>query len=176
VARQRGIVADFVRHPRAAENIALEAMLNAAGEALHAGEVDRAGELLEAVNAALDTDDLLAAPLAADHLHIVHELLLSGYEVQGMRLDAQTAEVAAIREWPQMDTLTVVRAAGGWQLLAGGRGRVCSTSMAARLSEASAMPIRSQTACAQPRLRPSSQTRWRHPSAMQRPQLAGVTP
>jgi hypothetical protein len=120
-ARQRGIVADFVRHPRAPDNIALEVMLTAAGEALQAGDVARAGALLEAVTAALDAGDLLAAPLAADHLHIVHELLASGYEAQGMRLDAQMAEVAAIREWPRLDTLTLVRAAGGWQLLAGGR-------------------------------------------------------
>jgi hypothetical protein len=120
-ARQRGIVADFVRHPSALDNIVLEVMLSAAGEALHAGDTARADELLQAVNAALEADDLMAAPLAAEHAHVVQELLLSGYEAQGISLDTQRAEVTAIRDWPRLDTLTLVRAASGWQLLAGGR-------------------------------------------------------
>jgi hypothetical protein len=119
-ARERGLVADFVRHPDAPDNIALEVMLTAAGQALHAADYGRAAELLEAINAALDADDLLAVPLAADHLHVVHELLLAGYEAQGIRLEAHTAQVDAIREWPRLDTLNLVRAAGGWQLLASG--------------------------------------------------------
>lgn len=120
-ARQRGLVADFLRHPRAPDNIALEVMLVGAGRALHAADYGRASDLLAAVNAALDTGDLLAVPLAADHLRLVSELLLAGYEAQAISLDGRSAEVAAIREWPRLDRLTLVRAAGGWQLLAGSR-------------------------------------------------------
>jgi hypothetical protein len=120
-ARQRGLVADFLRHPRSPDNIALEAMLSEAGQALHAADYARSADLLEAINAALDAEDLLAVPLAADHLHVVRELLLAGYEPQRIRLDARTAEVTAIRDWPRLDTLTLVRAASGWQVLASGR-------------------------------------------------------
>ncbi|MCC7358775.1 MAG: hypothetical protein IT317_04830 [Anaerolineales bacterium] len=119
-ARRRNIVGDFVRHPLAPDNIALEAMLDAAGMHLHAGEYAPAADLLAAVNAALDADDLHAAPLAADYLRVVEQLAAAGYEVQALRLDGPTALVSAIRAWPTLETLTLTEAAGGdWQITAG---------------------------------------------------------
>ena len=115
--RERGIVADFVRQPDADDNVALEAMLNAAGWALQAGEWAHGEELLEAVNLALDTGDLRAAPLAADYRQIVTELRAQGYTAQDIRLFEGGAEVLAIREWPVLEALTLVRAAAGWQVV-----------------------------------------------------------
>jgi hypothetical protein len=115
--RERGIVADFVRQPDAADNVALEAMLTTAGWALQAGEYREAAQLLEGVNAALDAGDLGASPLAADYRQIVTELAAQGYTAQEIRLFEGEAEALAIRDWPTLETLTLVRAETGWQVL-----------------------------------------------------------
>jgi len=115
--RERGIVADFVRQPDADDNVALEAMLDAAGWALQGGEFAQAEALLGAVNVALDANDLAAAPLAADYQQIVMELRAQGYTAQDIRLFEEQAEVLAIREWPVLEALTLVRAEAGWQVL-----------------------------------------------------------
>lgn len=52
--RQRGIVADYLRHPEAPENIALEAMLVEADGDLRAGNYVKAEKTLAQVNDALD--------------------------------------------------------------------------------------------------------------------------
>jgi hypothetical protein len=115
-ARQRNITADFVRHPATPDHIALEAMLQAAGNALLDDNPPAAGELLAAVNVALSAGSLEASPLAAEYLAVVKELLVSGYEAQSITLQGTQADVTAIRDWPQLDELSLVRAAGGWRL------------------------------------------------------------
>ena len=119
-ARRRNIEGDFVRHPRTPDNIALEAMLDAAGMDLHAAAYAEAQALLDAVNAALDAGDLAAAPLAADYLQVVNQLLGEGYEVQNLRLEGATALVSAIRTWPTLEALTLTRAAGEWTVVVAG--------------------------------------------------------
>jgi hypothetical protein len=109
-ARQRGILADFVRHPTAPENIALEVMLVAAQQSLEAGDLAQAARLLASVNAVLDADNLFLDPLAADYLEIVGELLAEGYEPQTIILNGETATITAIRAWPMLDTLTLTHA------------------------------------------------------------------
>lgn len=51
--RERGIVADYLRHPETPENIALETMLVAADADLRSGSFEAVERLLEAVNAVL---------------------------------------------------------------------------------------------------------------------------
>ncbi len=51
--RQRGVVADYLRHPAAPENIALENMLIKAEEHLRAGKYTEAEKIISAVNVAL---------------------------------------------------------------------------------------------------------------------------
>lgn len=51
--RERGIVADFLRHPTAPLNIALETLLVQADAALHSGEYAEADRLISTVNRAL---------------------------------------------------------------------------------------------------------------------------
>ena len=104
---------DFVRHPLAPDNIALEAMLDAAGMNLHAGVYAATADLLAAVNTALDAGDLNAAPLAANYLRVVEQLQAQGYEVQDLQLDGPNALVSAIRTWPTLETLTLTEASGG---------------------------------------------------------------
>jgi hypothetical protein len=117
-ARERGLVADFLRHPQAPANITLEAMLDAAGSALLAGDYPAAAGLLDAANAALNAGDPGLVPLAADYAHVVQALLAEGYEAQDIVIEAQTAYVSAIRDWPQLEALTLLQVAGGWEVMA----------------------------------------------------------
>jgi hypothetical protein len=119
-ARKRGILADFIRHPNSPDNIALETMLVAAGQALTTQAYDRAGALLDGVNAALDAGSLEANPLAAEQLAVVRQVLAAGYEPQRITLNHDSATVEAISQWPRLDQLTLRRGAGGWQVLASG--------------------------------------------------------
>ncbi len=96
-ARARGLAADYVRHPRAAENIALEVMLVAADEALAGHDYDRVEALLRSGNAALDADLVFIDPMAARYLAVVRAALASGYEPQRITFDADRAEVLATR-------------------------------------------------------------------------------
>jgi len=52
--RERSIVADYLRHPSAPENVTLETLLVSADEHLRSGEYAEAEKLLEAMNGALD--------------------------------------------------------------------------------------------------------------------------
>ncbi len=117
-ARKRGLVADFVRHPDAPENIALEAMLAEAGQALEAHEFTAAEAVLNSVNAVLDAHNLFLDPLAASYLQIVTRLEATGYEAQTIALTGDTATVTAIRDWPALKPLTLTRTTAGWTLAA----------------------------------------------------------
>ncbi|MBN2549096.1 MAG: hypothetical protein JXB15_08065 [Anaerolineales bacterium] len=52
--RERGIVADYLRHPETPENVALETMLAAADADLRSGSFDAVEQLLAAIHAVLD--------------------------------------------------------------------------------------------------------------------------
>ena len=119
--RRRSIVGDFVRHPRAVENIVLETMLVAAGDALRLDDYAVTEDLLAAVNSVLSAGSLQADPLAADYAQLVTHLSGMGYEAQTIEVDGQTAAVTAIRDWPALEALTMQRGPQGWQVAAGGR-------------------------------------------------------
>lgn len=114
-AEPRRIVADFLRHPRTAENIALETMLIAAEEALRAGSYDRAEVLLDGVNRVLE-EGSFAGPPAEDYLTVVRATAAAGYEAQRIALEETTARVWAIGEWPALTELTLRHTAAGWAL------------------------------------------------------------
>jgi len=114
-AERRGIVADFLRHPRAPENIALETMLIAAREALESGRFDRTERLLEAVEGVLD-QGAFTDPLAASYLEIVRTVAAAGYEAQRIDLEGKTATVWAIAHWPALEELRLVRIKKGWRI------------------------------------------------------------
>jgi len=94
-AEERGRVADYVRHPRAPENVALETMLVAADEALLARDYDRVETLLQSVNAVLDANGVFADPIAAQYLGVVRAALAAGYEPQRITVEGARAEVWA---------------------------------------------------------------------------------
>ena len=121
-AFRRGLVADYVRHPDSAENIAIESMLADAEHVLEAGQYPQAEALLNSVNAVLESHNLFFDPLAARFLSIVNYLSALGYEAQTIDLDptappADAVRVTAVRHWPTLETLTLTLSAGGWQMV-----------------------------------------------------------
>ena len=105
-ARRRGLTADFIRSPRAAEAVALEAMLSAAEQALGRGAFEEAEALISAAGAVLTAGGVFADPLAAQYLQIVIALSAQGYDVQTIESTASQPRILAIREWPVLEALT----------------------------------------------------------------------
>ena len=115
--RSRGIVADYLRHPSAPANLALETMLNAAGADVMEGSFLSAEQTLAAVNAVLDgfaersPDPFAIHPLAADHLAITLALLDAGYEPQRITLSGDAATILATAGNTELVVLELQRAA-----------------------------------------------------------------
>lgn len=114
-ARAAGQVAEFMREPTEAENIALETMLIAAQRALAGGQYAQAEALVGAVNATLD-DGNFTRELVSDYLGIVRAVGDAGYEAQQIQIADQQAIVVAIRDWPQLETLTLTFDGKVWQI------------------------------------------------------------
>jgi hypothetical protein len=116
-ARARRLVADYLRHPRAPENIALETMLVAAHEAIAARDNDRGETLLASVNAVLDAGVRFDDPIAARYLEVVQTALAAGYEPQRLTLDGDHADVQATREGEvTLLSLSAALQNGAWSL------------------------------------------------------------
>lgn len=116
----RGITADTVRHPSAAENVALETLLVAADLDLRAGDYAAADRRLDAVNAVLDaiesgnTAAFAADPLAADHYALAVAAMAAGYYPQQIRPAGETAVVIATAGSTELVTLEFTREEAGW--------------------------------------------------------------
>lgn len=116
-AFSRGRVADYARHPRAPENIALETMLVSAHDALLAREFDRVGTLLASINAVLDANVTFADPIAARYMQVVRASLASGYEPQRIGLDGNRADVwATSGGGPNLVRLSAARIGDAWSV------------------------------------------------------------
>lgn len=113
VGEERSVEADFIRHPRAPEHIALETMLLAAREAHLAGAFDRAEALLDVINQVVDGGSF-EDPMAANYLAVVEAVAAVGYEAQRIELEGSTARVLAIADWPRLEELTLGRTGAGW--------------------------------------------------------------
>jgi hypothetical protein len=113
-AQRRGIVADFLRHPRAPANVTLETMLIAAHDALLTGAFDRAEQLLGAIDAVLAAGVRFDGLLAADYRALVDVAAAAGYQVQRAWLDGDDATVLADRPDGRRRRLELTRTAAGW--------------------------------------------------------------
>ena len=116
----RGVTADFLRHPSAPENVALETLLVAADLDLRAGDYENVACRLDAVNAVLDAleaGDPAAFgvdPLAADHYALAIAAMEAGYDPQQILPDGETAVVIATSDSTDLLELTFVRQETGW--------------------------------------------------------------
>ena len=115
-ARARGITAEFLREPASPENVALETALIAARLALEEGRFAASEGLIDAVNTTLDDGDFTRHPIG-DYLAVASTLASSGYEAQQIDLLGSQAVVLAIREWPNLETVTLARTANSWEIL-----------------------------------------------------------
>lgn len=114
-ALDNDLTALYMREPTEAENLALETLLVAANQALHTGRYEEARQQLDEINLVLNTGDFTRSPIV-DYLAITNTLLSQGYEVQQIKLDENKATVQAIRNWPELNTLTLTRTDTGWQI------------------------------------------------------------
>ena len=120
--RERGIVADLVRHPSRPENLALETLLVTADEYLRAGRYSETEQALEAVNAVLDARDaqadspFAAHPLAGAHYEIVM-YLLGDYRVQRIQVEGNAAQVVVSDSGPGVVTLHLENVRGRWAVV-----------------------------------------------------------
>jgi len=120
--RERGIVADYLRHPSAPNNLALETLFIASSHYLATFHFAEAETYLDAVSMVLDayqqgaTDPLSVHPLAADHLAISLAVREAGYEVEGIWMGGDEAYVLASGQELLLIELHLVRTAGGWQV------------------------------------------------------------
>jgi hypothetical protein len=123
--RSREIVADYLRRPDTAANIALETMLVEADAALRQGDYSRVERVLAGVNSVMDALEaqspapFAAHPLASDYYAIVTHLLSAGYNPQQISLDAGSAQVLVKRNEPGLISLTLARTGEGWEVLVG---------------------------------------------------------
>lgn len=126
--RQRGIVADYLRHPASMDNLVVETMLVSADAYLREGNYSRAGNYLDAIDLTLA---LIQAgipqatsihPLAADYRALTDHLYRRGFEVQRISITDNKARVWAT---PTQGTTTgqyltefdLVRSRDGWTVL-----------------------------------------------------------
>ena len=121
--RQRGIVADYLRHPHTPANLALETLFVTTSDQMVIQHFHEADQTLAVINSVLDaiehgtTDPFSVSPLAADYLSISAYLLQAGYEVQSIELDTDTASVNATNSTgPELIELHLQRTGGQWSL------------------------------------------------------------
>jgi hypothetical protein len=125
--RQRGIVADYLRHPASTENLAIESMLVNADAALRQGEYAAADQLLHAVEAVLkaiqsrSAQPLAANPLAQDYASAVAALRAGGCEPQRLVINENSARVwcafnAATTSGLDLQELELSRSGESWTL------------------------------------------------------------
>jgi hypothetical protein len=122
--RQRGIVADYLRHPNAPANMALEFLFIMASQHVKDLRFDAATQTLEVINAILDAveqghlEPFSISMLASDYYSISSVVQQNGYEPQSISLDGAAAEVSATS--PSGLTLVglkLTRSADGWSLV-----------------------------------------------------------
>jgi hypothetical protein len=118
----RGIVADYVRHPSEAENLALETLMVEADAALRLGDYAESDRTLTAVNAVLDAyaagdpSPFYADPLAADYFAIVESALAAGIIPQKIVVEGESATVWGREGSAVLIERVFVRQAEGWSL------------------------------------------------------------
>jgi hypothetical protein len=123
--RQRGIVADYLRHPVTAENLALEALLLAADSDLRSGNYPQAEGYLAAVELVLESGFPVAGQanlLAADTIAITKLLVDRGYQVQRVTIQDGKARVwaspgAEATSGLVMNEFELTRSQDGWAIL-----------------------------------------------------------
>jgi hypothetical protein len=97
--RERGIVADYLRHPHTPQNLALETLFITASQQMSDQQFADASQTLDVINSVLNAiergslDPFSGSTLAADYHSISSTLQQQGYEVQSIDADENIATV-----------------------------------------------------------------------------------
>jgi hypothetical protein len=121
--RQRGIVADYLRHPHTPSNLAIETLFITASLQMSSGQYDTASLTLQDISTVLDaiehgtTDPFSLSILATDYLSITSTLQQQGYDVQNISTNGDAATVnVTIPTRPGLLELHLVRTGGQWTI------------------------------------------------------------
>lgn len=94
-AEERGVTAEFTRHPQSDVHVALETMLITADKALRAGDYGRANVLLNSVERVLEYGGAFIDPLSVHYLNLAQIVSQMGYQAQQIELEGNQAIVLA---------------------------------------------------------------------------------
>ncbi|NJD58309.1 MAG: hypothetical protein FIA98_02790 [Anaerolineae bacterium] len=121
--RERGIVADYLRHPHTPTNLALETLFITAHQHMSNQDYTSARRMLEYINLVLDGlvrdafEPFSISQIASDYLAIVNTLLESGYEVQRLNVSGNTASCEVTTSTgPTLTTVNLSRTNGAWMI------------------------------------------------------------
>jgi len=121
--RERGIVADYLRHPHTPSNLALETLFITAGQQMSVQDYTLASQTLDVINSVLDaidhqtTDPFSVSVMSADYLSISATLQQQGYEVQSISISADTASTNVTSSMgPDLIPLSLQCTGGQWSI------------------------------------------------------------
>ncbi len=121
--RERGIVADYLRHPHTPSNLALETLLITAGQQMSSQDYPSASQTLDVISSVLDaiehetTDPFSGSVTAADYLSVSATLQQQGYEVQNISLSGDTASANVTSSTgPDLIPRSLQRTGGQWSI------------------------------------------------------------
>ncbi len=136
--QQRGIIADYLRHPDAPENLALETMLISVNQSLNSSAYPQGSRTLQAVNAVLDLlvegslSPFRSDSLAADYYGVVlaleqagkaGSLLTTGSQPQRIQIEGDIAQAWVSQPGQALQEVELVRQGSSWQLQLRQNGR-----------------------------------------------------
>ncbi|HSB67028.1 MAG TPA: hypothetical protein VLD65_10635 [Anaerolineales bacterium] len=124
VMRERGIVEDYLRHPHAPENLALETLFITAGLQMASNDHLLASQTLEQINTVLDgiergsTDPFSTSSIPADYISICATLQENSYEVQTISLNGDEADTTVSGvSGPELFSIHLKRIVGQWSIV-----------------------------------------------------------
>jgi hypothetical protein len=119
--RERGIVADYLRHPHTPQNLALETLFITANDQMSAQQFTTAAQTLDVINLIMDgieqgtADPFSVSTLSSDYLSISSTLQQQGYEVQTIHTNESTANVYVTNsKGPDLIELHLTRSGDEW--------------------------------------------------------------
>jgi hypothetical protein len=121
--RERGIVADYLRHPHTPVDLAMETLLITASQQISVRDYISASQTLEVISSVLDaidhgiTDSFSVSIMAADYLSISATLQQQGYEVQTINISGNTATTMVTSSTgPALLPLSLQQTGGQWSI------------------------------------------------------------
>lgn len=121
--RDKGIVADYLRHPHTPYNLALETLFINAHQDWENLDYTSASSTLAEINSVLDgiehgtTDPFSVSQITADYLAISDTLHQLGYEVQDITVNGDTAStIVTTSADVQLQTVDLNRSGGQWSI------------------------------------------------------------